>query len=189
MTDSVEEQGFLFNVDILVKGRSNAVALQMLLEMINNNPNIADFKIKSGMEMGELIDILLQNKRNTIVTKSSNSSRTTASTKANRNKDEEAKSGNTAASKKSAASSPSAEVKKESSSSDNAVPGPYDSIKMYIKNNQLVRLVTNRNGKHVDIPCRILNLDEAHQMINVYHVDEKQVYTFGLNEVDEFETA
>lgn len=62
----------------------------------------------------------------------------------------------------------------------------YGKIRQYIQNNQLVRLRANRYGKQVSMPCRILNFDEAANSISVYHVDEKQVYSFNLNEIDEF---
>ncbi|MNW59410.1 hypothetical protein D3C74_373240 [compost metagenome] len=62
----------------------------------------------------------------------------------------------------------------------------FEKIRQYIKNNQLVRLRTNRPGKQVSMPCRILNFDDTAYTISVYHVDEKQVYTFNLNEIDEF---
>lgn len=62
----------------------------------------------------------------------------------------------------------------------------FGKIREYIQSNQLVRLRANRHGKQVSMPCRILNFDEGANSLSVYHVDEKQVYTFKLNEIDEF---
>lgn len=58
-----EEIGFLFNVDILIKSRSNALALQSLLEFINKEEQIADFRIQSGIELGKIIEVTLQSKK------------------------------------------------------------------------------------------------------------------------------
>lgn len=63
-----EDIGFLFNVDILIKSRSNALALQSLLEFINNEEQIADFRIQSGIELGKIIEATLQSKKDSFVT-------------------------------------------------------------------------------------------------------------------------
>lgn len=60
-------------------------------------------------------------------------------------------------------------------------------IQQYIKANKLLRLNINKGrGIKMDIPCRIINFDMSTQLLTVYHVDEKQVYSFGLNEIDDF---
>lgn len=60
-------------------------------------------------------------------------------------------------------------------------------IRSFMKSNKLIRLIVNRGfGITLSIPCRIINLDEAEQMITVYHVDEKQVYTFRMTEIEDF---
>lgn len=51
---------YLFNVDILINARTNPLALQYLLEMLNNNDKITDFNINSGLELGRTIDSLLR---------------------------------------------------------------------------------------------------------------------------------
>ncbi|GAB6988437.1 hypothetical protein [Paenibacillus pini] len=169
-----EDTGFLFNVDILITNSTNALALQALLEMLSGHHQIADFKIKSGMELGQIIDVMLQEKRKSLISKSRLSS-----------------------------SSPAAEVKKikakvdiplkptlpQAKNDDNRADQGTELnewIRVYIRDNRLIRLTANRNGQHISMPCRILNFDEDKQLLNVYHVDEKQVYTFSLNEVDEF---
>ncbi|WP_372662007.1 hypothetical protein [Cohnella sp.] len=60
-------------------------------------------------------------------------------------------------------------------------------IEQYIQSNKLLRLNVNKGlGVKMDIPCRIINFDADKQLITVYHVDEKQVYSFELNEIDDF---
>ncbi|MNJ67746.1 hypothetical protein D3C77_639440 [compost metagenome] len=61
-----------------------------------------------------------------------------------------------------------------------------DWIQKYISENRLVRILINRNGERINIPCRILNFQSETYTINVYHVDEKQVYTFMLSEIIDF---
>ena len=46
-------------------------------------------------------------------------------------------------------------------------------------------MVNKGYGVKLNIPCRIINFDVNSQMLTVYHVDEKQVYSFTLNEIDE----
>ncbi|RXZ84182.1 hypothetical protein EBB07_03660 [Paenibacillaceae bacterium] len=60
-------------------------------------------------------------------------------------------------------------------------------IKSYIADNRLIRLHINKGlGVKLSIPCRIINYDETTSLLNVYHVDEKQVYSFSINEIDDF---
>lgn len=176
-----DDNGYLFNVDILIKSPSNALALQQLLEMLNSKDEVIDFRIKSGMELGEIIDSLIQAKKRSVISMASKfpSLNEPSSSK----KDSSAKN----ASNK---GTPPPEKEKKPAA-DASAPlttenDPYERIKIYSKDNRLVRLTANRNGKHVSLPCRILNYDDSTQMVNVYHVDEKQVYTFNVNEIDEF---
>ncbi|RIX52415.1 hypothetical protein D3P08_13140 [Paenibacillus nanensis] len=62
-----------------------------------------------------------------------------------------------------------------------------EQIRGFIKKNSLIRLIVNKGfGNTINIPCRIINMDEKEQIVTVYHVDEKQVYTFRLNEIEDF---
>lgn len=178
-----DDNGFLFNVDILIKSPSNALALQQLLEMLNSKDEVIDFRVKSGLELGEIIDSLIQAKKRSVISKASKfpSLNETSSSK----KDSSAKN----ASNK---GTPPPEKEKKPAAASVPVPtesDPYEWIKIYSKDNRLVRLTANRNGKQVSLPCRILNYDDSNQMVNVYHVDEKQVYTFNVNEIDEFSAS
>ncbi|MCD9022837.1 hypothetical protein K7P76_13515 [Cohnella sp. NL03-T5] len=69
-----------------------------------------------------------------------------------------------------------------------AQPNPLElRIREYIGNNKLIRLNINKGrGVKMSIPCRVINFDASNQLLTVYHVDEKQVYSFGLNEIDDF---
>ncbi|MFC4305132.1 hypothetical protein [Cohnella boryungensis] len=60
-------------------------------------------------------------------------------------------------------------------------------IRFFIETSKLIRININKGrGVKLSIPCRILNYDSDKHLITVYHVDEKQVYTVGLNEIDDF---
>ncbi|MGU3472291.1 hypothetical protein ACLBWT_14240 [Paenibacillus sp. D51F] len=55
----------------------------------------------------------------------------------------------------------------------------------HMEQKTLVRLSVNKGkGVRMSIPGRILNIEG--DLITVYHVDEKQVYTFLLQEIDDF---
>ena len=162
---------YLFNVDILINARTNPLAMQYLLELLNNHDKVTDFNINSGLELGRTIDSLLRSAK--LALKQEISPPTPVNL-------------------------PHKNAVKQTSSPLNQLipqqPTPqamepsdaFSQIRQYIQSNQLVRIRANRHGKQVSIPCRILNFDEAATTISVYHVDEKQVYTFKLNEIDEF---
>ena len=69
-----------------------------------------------------------------------------------------------------------------------SAPDPLENrIRTYIESNKLIRISVNKGrGVKLSIPCRALSYDADKQLMTVYHVDEKQVYTVGLNEIDDF---
>ncbi|WP_322903368.1 hypothetical protein [Paenibacillus campi] len=170
-----DDTEFLFNVDLMITGKSNAVALQKLLDILNNQQELADFRIVTGIKLGTKIEqtldatsvqriplkipVSVTTKRSSIV-----QTRTKTETKPK------------------VASSPS--TSQQSSNSDMG-----NWLSMYIENSHLIRLTINRRGERMSIPCRVLKYDNDDQTISVYHVDEKQVYTFKLNEIDDFQQA
>ncbi|MBO2942445.1 hypothetical protein JJQ72_00380 [Paenibacillus sp. F411] len=193
-----DDTGFLFNVDILVKSPSNAFALQQLLQTLNQDEQIIDFRIKSGIELGEIIDQLLQSKKKAFISKahgkaaeaavSGSEPKAAASPKSSEAAQRLAPPAPSAVTLDAAAGSkpvqpPKGDPKGASAAVDS---NPYKWITDYAKDNRLVRMTTNRQGKQFSLPCRILNFDESKQLVTVYHVDEKQVYTFNVNEIDEF---
>jgi len=167
---SKEDLGYLFNVEILVRNETNAKALQSLLQVLNQGEDIIDYKINSGIELGEIIESLLTAKKKSIISKSYQRLTNVESDK----KAKEAK---------------EAKDAKKSANQFEQFAGSEEFqqwIKRHIADNRLVRLLVNRNGERISIPCRILNFLAETSTINVYHVDEKQVYTFNLNEIIEF---
>lgn len=166
---------YLFNVDILINARTNPLALQYLLEMLNNSDKVTDFKIISGLELGRSIDTLLRSAKAALNQESPQPVPIKLPPKP--------------MNEKPVIEKPLIEKTDKPNASKSASEGSVDAfakIRHYIKSNQLVRLRTNRPGNQVSMPCRILNFDEASSTISVYHVDEKQVYTFKIYEIDEF---
>lgn len=182
-----EEVGFLFNVDILIKSRSNALALQSLLELMNKEEQIADFRIQSGLELGKIIEATIQSRKDSITSlhherkKSQLSGLKTAPSNQSTNSSNSAKPQDQ---KETVSSQNLAAPESANSSQKNSFDEWIDTL---IKENRLTRIVVNnKNGKHQSIPCRILNFDRDNSIVSVYHVDEKQVYSFRTNEIDEF---
>ncbi|WP_411345793.1 hypothetical protein ACE3MZ_07300 [Paenibacillus sp. WLX1005] len=161
---------FLFNVDLMITGTSNAVALQKLLDILNSQAELADFRIVNGIKLGAKIEKAVAaagNNQTPVDLKSQSDS-------------------------KKAPSKPAAQPEQTKAAAQLHEKIENDMgnwLSLYIQGNQLIRLTLNRRGERVSIPCRILKYDNEDQTISVYHVDEKQVYTFKLNEIDDFQHA
>ncbi|MFB5267314.1 hypothetical protein ACE41H_11040 [Paenibacillus enshidis] len=166
-----EESSYLFNVDVLVKGNSNAVALQSLLEVLNSFERVADYRVVSGIELGMLIETALEMKKKAL---SEHANTSLAQGQKNKLKKPDA-----------SKTGPKGNASSPGQSAGNQASSMHVLINDYIKKNSLVRLVVNRYGGQRSIPCRIINNDQDSGMLSVYHVDEKQVYTFKINEIDE----
>lgn len=160
--DNPNTTSYLFTVDILIEEPNNAAALQTLLSMLNS-PKCKDFKVLKGIELGQTIDDAMQNKA---ISKKE-------------------------LPKSSLPATPAAETKKmppsKSAEAKNDTKDIANLIDFFKNNNTLIRLsVLKGKGVKLSIPCRIVNLDSGTQMVTVYHVDEKKVYQFSLNEIDDF---
>jgi len=152
----------LFNVEILIEGETNAQAFEKLLSILNRS-GAADFRITSGIELGRIIEQLTSTVQSSPPPPPASSPKTKAVT----TKTETPK-----------------ETSKPVSLVDNEVT---NRILKYIKENRLIRLYVNKGlGRQLSIPCRIISLDQSTHVLAVYHVDEKQVYTFSLYEIDDF---
>ncbi|MGW9526362.1 hypothetical protein ACWHAM_01165 [Paenibacillus terrae] len=173
-----DETSYLFNVDVLVKGRSNVEALQFLLNLLTQHEQIADSRVQSGIELGNLIEAALHLKKQSAVNGSSDAA-TALAEKFSKKKS------NVALTNKPPAVQEIKQAHVQSKPASQQELSTYDWIKRYIHDNTLVRLIVNRYGGQRSIPCRILNLDHENNLLSVYHVDEKQVYSFKMNEIDE----
>lgn len=175
-----EDLGYLFNVEILIRNDTNAKALQSLLQVLNHGDNIIDYRINSGIELGEIIESLLTAKKQSIISKSY---KRLAGTEPNKKTPETPAS----RAKSVPGNSPAANPKETNRFEEIANSGEFEHwIQKYISDNKLIRLLVIRNGERMSIPCRILNFLPETYTMNVYHVDEKQVYTFSLSEIIDF---
>ncbi len=159
---------YVFNVEVLVESSSNGQALEQLLHALNQS-GLSDYRILSGIRLGSQID---EHKTKAVefqevpvtIGKPDKGSKTAS-----------------ASSKKSQPSSP-----KQTEVAYEHLSG-FEKIHAIMKANVLIRLIVNKGlGIKLSIPCRIINLNEQEHLITVYHVDEKQVYTFRLNEIEDF---
>ncbi|WP_051620382.1 hypothetical protein [Paenibacillus sp. UNC451MF] len=160
----IGKRRFLFNVDILIEDETNGRALEKLLHLLNGD-EIKDYQIKEGVELGKIIEKALHE---TI-------------------------------SKSKEMPVEAAQVKQQTpakSKEPNVPPkvdphqAIWDQLQQYKQNNSLVRLtVVKGKGIKLNIPCRILNFDPPAENVSVYHVDEKQVYLFKINEIDDFSVS
>lgn len=62
-----------------------------------------------------------------------------------------------------------------------------DMFDKFVKERTLIRLsILKEKGVKQSMPCRIMNYDVSNDRISVYHVDEKQVYSFNLNQIEDY---
>lgn len=79
--------------------------------------------------------------------------------------------------------------KADESTKRDGVPDVLACLETHQRNNTLLRLtaVTGK-GTTMSIPCRVLNCEAQARLVTVYHVDEKKVYQFGLDEIVDLKT-
>ncbi|SEF94903.1 hypothetical protein [Paenibacillus sp. UNC499MF] len=169
--NQTSKQGHLFTVKILMEEETNGLALQKLLQVLND-ANFKDFSIEQGIELGKLIEL------NTAPIAPSSAPSAEASAL-----------GYTAASGKQTSSAPASKAgssaPSDASASTQHRPQVQDQLRKMIKDNTLIRLsIVKGAGIRLSLPCRVLNFDEESGNVTVYHVDEKKVYLFKLNEID-----
>jgi hypothetical protein len=64
-----------------------------------------------------------------------------------------------------------------------------DQIAKLKNDNSLVRIfIVQTKGLRFDIPCRILHYSSEEESLTVYHVDEKKVFTYNFNEIEDITT-
>ncbi|RCW43364.1 hypothetical protein [Paenibacillus prosopidis] len=157
-----DQSSFIYNVEVLVEDKHNAAALEQLLHALNSC-GFLDYRILSGIQLGGQID---ERKANAASIKN-------VPIQLKQTAAETGKQSSVSPAKAAAAASESL--------------SGFEKIKAIMISNTLIRLIVNKGlGIKLSIPCRIINLDETENLITVYHVDEKQVYTFRLTEIEDF---
>lgn len=157
---------FVYHVEILIEDEHHTAALAQLINKLNDAA-LADYKIISGIQLGNEID----------ARKSSAASTSPVSVRNDTPKQPV----------DNAPAPSSAPLKSSAQANDNALSKGIEIFRDYKTRNKLIRLIVNRGlGIKVSIPCRVINIEEQEMIITVYHVDEKQVYTFRLTEIEDF---
>ena len=169
---------YLFQVEIMVNAPTNGDALEKLLHVLNAG-NFADYRIKSGIELGKAIEASLQNtsppQPQKLVPPPPDKAKITAAL---------AKAKAAMMKTPTTSESPS---KKQTDSNAALSDELQQRIRSYIDTNKLIRLIVNKGrGVKLSIPCRIVGFDPDLQLLTVYHVDEKQVHSLKLFEIDDF---
>ncbi|NIK76896.1 hypothetical protein FHS15_002021 [Paenibacillus castaneae] len=158
-----DQSSFVFNIEVLVEGKNNGEALAELIHALNSN-HFLDYRILSGIKLGQEIDVRKANSQS--IEDLSIQLPPTPSTKED--------------------TPPVQAISNEAYTQSESSNG-FDNIRALMKSNSLIRLIVNKGlGIKLSIPCRIINMDEKENLITVYHVDEKQVYTFRMNEIEDF---
>ncbi len=156
--DIVRKRAHLFTVEILIEDGSNGLAMEKLLHVLNH-PNIRDYRITKGVELGLVIEEALKNHVKT-------------------NED-----------KKRTGALPKPQMTKltpEPPSNTDERSRLIHLMTNFKEKGTLVRLtVVKGKGIKLNMPCRILNFDVSANNLTVYHVDEKKVFLFQLNEIEE----
>ena len=155
---SDSDDAYLFQVDVMLHAPSNGAALEQLLRVLNGG-NFADYRIGSGIQLGSRIEQALAQTKQTVTIPI-----------------------------KEPAKSPGKEPASKATPKEAGKANPLEiRISHFIASNQLIRLNVNKGrGVKMSLPCRVVSYDPSNQMLTVYHVDEKQVYTVRLNEIDDF---
>ncbi|MDQ0058889.1 hypothetical protein [Paenibacillus harenae] len=159
---SADISSYIFQIEVLVEGATNGEALEQLLRHLNNG-GFPDYRIQSGVQLGQVLD------------ERKAAAQTQQPVPIQLPRHEKPK------------SKPAPVEPVTTSAASVSVGNGFERIKQIIKKNSLIRLVVNKGlGITLNIPCRILNMNENENLITVYHVDEKQVYTFRLNEIEDY---
>jgi hypothetical protein len=153
--------GHLFTVEILIEDTTNGLAMEKLLHLLNVDA-VKDYRIVNGIGLGKLIELN---------TKPEGKSSIDSNKKA--------------ASASPVQAQPSAPLARKSATTGSA--SIVDQLEKFKANNTLIRLtVIKAQGIKLSLPCRILNFDSNSQNVTVYHDDEKKVYLFKLNEIEDY---
>ncbi|WP_261302158.1 hypothetical protein [Paenibacillus andongensis] len=156
---STSPNGHLFTVEILIEDATNGLAMEKLLHLLNVD-TVKDYQIIKGIQLGKLIELNTKYESTPPLQPS----------------------------KKTAAVPPSTVTAAAKAATNNGASDKIiEQLEGFKANNTLIRLtVIKGQGIKLNLPCRILNYDSSNQNVSVYHVDEKKVYLFKLNEIDDY---
>jgi hypothetical protein len=152
----MNKKAYLFHVEVLVEGYNKAMAQEALLALLRSE------KVKT---------VQIQSATQTDI----------------RPNEEEVQKRKKRETSKNSEVKPSEMKRQETKLGSNAgYQHIINQIEDFKVNNTLIRLsIVKGKGIKLSVPCRVLNYDDITQNVTIYHVDEKQVYQYSLNEIDE----
>ncbi len=164
-------RNYVFTVELMMEAPSNGIALERLTHLLNT-AEVKDYRILNGIELGKTIEEELGRHRDALKKEAAQ-----AKLKAVSSTKEETAAAKAGGSVKAGSAAPMhTEESREIISQILAIK----------EKGSLVRLSINKGkGVKMNFACRVLNIDPVTYNISVYHVDEKSVYLFKLNEIDD----
>jgi len=174
------KNGYLFSVDVFIEGETNGVALEKLIQLLNTE-DVIDYRVNKGINLGQVIEAAVQLSEQNKAAGNPPAKPVPSKTAAEKQQQ--------SASSSPAAAAPKKEAKKAATPSAKLDFTPIiEQIEQFKEKNTLVRLsILKGKGVTLNLPCRILNFDLNSGNITVYHVDEKKVYSFQINEIEDLQ--
>lgn len=182
------KKNHLFRVEIMVDEAGPTMALASLMQVLSH-PRVADFRILEGVQYGQKIEqIAAASKTTAIDIPDSRAVPAKPSSgavgKSAPVPDQLALSGTPNTSSLPPATEKPVPPATAPSGTRNVLN--LERLTELTSSGTLVRIaVVKSKGIRLSIPCRILKFDLEEQLLTVYHVDEKKVYTFSLNEIED----
>lgn len=173
----LEKKKHLFRVEIMVEEATQTMALAALLQILNH-PKVDDFRIAEGIQFGKTIEKTVS--ENAAQPFAIPPNQTVSNKNAIAGQSASAKEGGKPKSPKQAPEAKPASAPKEAGTLS------LENLTQLKESGALVRIVVVKGkGVKLSLPCRILNFDPGGQQLTIYHVDEKKVYSFTLNEIED----
>ncbi|CAM3445853.1 hypothetical protein [Marinicrinis lubricantis] len=162
-----KNNSYLFTVDLLIEGASHADAVDVITKILTD-PRIKDYKIQKGSDVGKWVEAVYEQM------KKNPPSLPDEPFASQSEKDFDS------------SNKPTDKQSKDANSQSDSEKVIIELLEQYKAKGTLVRLkVLKGKGIHLNIPCRILNHDPSTRNVSVYHVDEKKVYLFHINEIED----
>ncbi|GAA3402059.1 hypothetical protein ACFFNY_35345 [Paenibacillus hodogayensis] len=181
-----ERKKHLFRLEIMIEESTHTLALASLLQALNH-PKVDDFRILDGMQFGKAIEQIVQTSKPQPFAIPQNQTVPAKNGLDTRQQQPSRKENGDSSRKQGSFVSPD-QRQSPPPSPVNAEGGTLNlqNLLHLQESGTLVRITAvKEKGVKLSIPCRILNFDSSAQQLTIYHVDEKKVYSFNLNEIED----
>ncbi|RKN85671.1 hypothetical protein [Paenibacillus ginsengarvi] len=179
---SFEKKQHLFRLEVLIEEPTHTLALAALLQALSH-PKIEDFRIVEGLQFGKLIEKAESERKAQPIPIPPGQSVPVGRAL------EQAKNGSGIDKAKKGVQANTAKSSEGPSRNSGDTGLNLEHLMRLKESGTLVRIVAVKGkGVKLSIPCRILNYDSDNQQLTIYHVDERTVYSFKLNEIEDITT-